>query len=137
MSRTYYYKDSFHLKLPNGARWIVVLLFGFTDLEKQISANCKPVFIKGIGMMCSEECDLGQFENLVSGSTYNMQFERLRPSSNKTISSFMHATTSCERRKALQKAARPRQGQRDGCRGVGEAVPLIAKSAFRAGAASC
>jgi hypothetical protein len=95
---------------PDGARRIVVLLFGFTDLEKQISANCKPVFIKGIGMMCSMECDLGQFEDLVSGSTYNMQFECLRPYSNRAIS---HAcrTTSGERRKAAQMTARPCLGQ--------------------------
>jgi hypothetical protein len=62
-------------------------------------------------MRCSAECDLGQFENVVSSSTYNMQFERLRPSSNRTISSFMRRTTSGERRKAAQMAARPRLGR--------------------------
>jgi len=46
----YYYKNAFRLKPPDVARRIVGLLFGFAAIEKSISANCKPRFIKSIGM---------------------------------------------------------------------------------------
>jgi hypothetical protein len=44
--------DAFRLLPSDVARQIVVLLLGFTAIEKSISVNCKPSFAKSIGI-CS------------------------------------------------------------------------------------